>query len=289
MKDYYKILQVDYGAEPEAIKRAYRVLSRKWHPDHNPDHEKVASEKMRELNEAYEVLSDPRKRADYDFRLRQEKEDESIDIHAIQEVVGLCQRAEVAAEALPDQALSHAIRLIGRTRSLTLGLSRESARMAEERIAYSLNKCAVIYGNATSKWSACIPILERALGMAYSSEARAVLTENLATARSNTVYENIEPVTSAPSLHTINGIGTTLYGASDRDPATGSVMMTYYFTVLFIPVFPICRYRVIPQDGSYLFLGKAPLRDSDKLHLGISIAVIIVLIIWLMVAGSSSY
>ena len=64
MKDYYDILQVSPNAEPEVVGAAYRRLARKYHPDAyaGPD----ATERMRELNEAYEVLSDPAKRAEYD-------------------------------------------------------------------------------------------------------------------------------------------------------------------------------------------------------------------------------
>jgi molecular chaperone DnaJ len=58
--DYYGILGVRRGASPEDIKRAYRQLARQYHPDVNPD--PVAQEKFKEINAAYEVLSDPKKR-----------------------------------------------------------------------------------------------------------------------------------------------------------------------------------------------------------------------------------
>jgi len=64
-KDYYKILGVNKNAEKEEIKKAYRKLARQYHPDVNPDN-KAAEEKFKELNEAYEVLSDPDKRKKYD-------------------------------------------------------------------------------------------------------------------------------------------------------------------------------------------------------------------------------
>ena len=65
-RDYYAILQVDPRAEPEVIEAAYRRLSRKYHPDVSGDPE--AGRRMRELNEAYGVLSDPGRRRVYDRR-----------------------------------------------------------------------------------------------------------------------------------------------------------------------------------------------------------------------------
>jgi len=64
-KDYYKILGVDRNASEKEIKQAYRRLARKYHPDVNPG-DKQAEEKFKEISEAYEVLSDPEKRAKYD-------------------------------------------------------------------------------------------------------------------------------------------------------------------------------------------------------------------------------
>jgi DnaJ domain len=64
--DYYEILQVSSKAGPEVIDAAYRRLARRYHPDVNPS--KAADQRMRELNQALEVLMDPRKRADYDRR-----------------------------------------------------------------------------------------------------------------------------------------------------------------------------------------------------------------------------
>ena len=64
-KDYYKILGVDKTASQKQIKKAYRRLSRKHHPDVNPG-DKTAEARFKEINEAHEVLSDPEKRKKYD-------------------------------------------------------------------------------------------------------------------------------------------------------------------------------------------------------------------------------
>jgi curved DNA-binding protein len=63
-KDYYEVLGVTRAAEADAVKRAYRKLARKYHPDVSK--EKNAENKFKELQEAYEVLRDPEKRAAYD-------------------------------------------------------------------------------------------------------------------------------------------------------------------------------------------------------------------------------
>jgi len=64
-KDYYKILGVDRKASQDEIKKSYRKLAMKYHPDKNPD-DKKAEEKFKEINEAYQVLGDKEKRARYD-------------------------------------------------------------------------------------------------------------------------------------------------------------------------------------------------------------------------------
>ncbi|BAM81477.1 DnaJ homolog, subfamily B [Cyanidioschyzon merolae strain 10D] len=64
--DYYKILGVPRDADEAALKRAYRRLAMKWHPDKNPDNKELATRKFKEISEAYQVLVDPRKREIYD-------------------------------------------------------------------------------------------------------------------------------------------------------------------------------------------------------------------------------
>ena len=65
-KDYYKILEVDKNASQEEIKKSFRRLAKKYHPDLNPNDE-VAQEKFKEINEAYEVLGDEEKKKKYDM------------------------------------------------------------------------------------------------------------------------------------------------------------------------------------------------------------------------------
>lgn len=65
-KDYYKVLGVDKKATQDEIKKAFRKLALKYHPDKNPDNKKEAEEKFKLINEANEVLGDPEKRKKYD-------------------------------------------------------------------------------------------------------------------------------------------------------------------------------------------------------------------------------
>ncbi|MFX0095143.1 MAG: molecular chaperone DnaJ [Candidatus Hodarchaeota archaeon] len=65
-RDYYEILGVPKDADEKTIKSAYRKLALQWHPDRNPDNKEEAEEKFKEIQTAYEVLSDPNKRQLYD-------------------------------------------------------------------------------------------------------------------------------------------------------------------------------------------------------------------------------
>ncbi len=65
-RDYYEVLGIQKGASEDEIKKAYRTMARQNHPDLHPDNVEECEEKMKEINEAYAVLSDPEKRQRYD-------------------------------------------------------------------------------------------------------------------------------------------------------------------------------------------------------------------------------
>jgi hypothetical protein len=108
-------------------------------------------------------------------------------------------------------------------------------------------------------------------------------------ARKQRAFGSLKPISSAPSLFTFNGIGFSMYGKSDYDDETRSYATTYYFVALFLPLFPIARYRVINQGGRrYSFLGKLPLRKADRWHLGIVATVSAVLFVCAISSSQNS-
>lgn len=75
MKNYYKLLEVDRNASKEMIDKAFRVLAKKYHPDVQEESKKAwAESKFKEINEAYEILSNESKRKDYDINFQEIEE-----------------------------------------------------------------------------------------------------------------------------------------------------------------------------------------------------------------------
>ena len=75
--DYYEILGINVDATDSDVKKAFRILAKKFHPDKNPGDEQTAERKFKEIVNAYQVLIDQNKRCNYDLtlkRIRQEAE-----------------------------------------------------------------------------------------------------------------------------------------------------------------------------------------------------------------------
>ena len=196
----------------------------------------------------------------------------------------LCKKATESADSDPRCADAEAQKIINDAPGL-LNIAKKSGipldviKGAEDEVAHAICSCAIDFGNNTSKWQICLALLESAQNFANGSAAIDRVHKNLEVVLRNVrLYGDLEPVDSAPSLYTINGCGVTLYGNTDADPETGSYMATYYFVLIFIPIFPICRYRVISSgNSSYRFLGKGKLRTFDKWHIATSAFIILLM------------
>jgi len=210
-------------------------------------------------------------------------------------------QAAARGEASPREAANVARELLKQSRQaldlfdIFLGDNSDERNELYDEVAVICNRLPIAYHKATGDDKTCIEILRLVLPFVSSNELRkqieeniSVLNKNLDVEKENKIFGNLKPINAAPELRTINGIGLTLYGSSDPDPRTGSYLTTYYFVFLMIPLFPICRYRVTRSGSSYRFFGKAPLRTCDKVHIAITIGIIITFIVMMNSSSSGS-
>jgi len=193
------------------------------------------------------------------------KEDTSL-----RSIIQMCEEVSGASKKSPENAISEGNRLLTIARPLIAELDMSDAHdnvknRAKDEVAGTLAQCAIDYGNKTGEWKSSIGLLETAQQLAVSVELKEFIDRNLQISRQNVKFAGLESISEAPSLSRWNGIGFHLYGSTDHDADTKSYLSTYYFVIFLIPFFPICRYRVIPIDNGYRFLGKAPLRRFDKI------------------------
>jgi hypothetical protein len=158
-----------------------------------------------------------------------------------------------------------------------LPTDHEVSRLAREEAALCLNAIASDFTWADD-FITSEKLSEEAHQLAKDTlgaiRIEAELTQIRELARKQRVFGALTPISSAPSLSTYNGFGFSVYGNSDHDPDTNSYVATHYFVALFIPIFPLARYRVIKTANGFKFLGKLPLRRFDRWHLGIMMAAI---------------
>ena len=148
-------------------------------------------------------------------------------------------------------------------------------RQAKEEAARCLNTIAVNFTWADD-FTGSEKLHEEALKLAGDTASAIEIEDGLAqvkkSANRQRVLGNLKPISGAPSLSTFNGFGFSIYGRSDYDEESCSYVTTHYFVALFVPIFPIARYRVIEHPGNkYSFVGKLPLRPFDRWHLWIAI------------------
>ncbi|MCX7313739.1 MAG: hypothetical protein NTV56_18945 [Alphaproteobacteria bacterium] len=161
------------------------------------------------------------------------------------------------------------------------------AKRAREETAKSLASIAIGYTWADD-FICSQQLHEEALELARDTVSAIRIEHGLEEVREaaskQRVLGPLTPISSAPALFSFNGIGVTIYGRSDYDRDTNSYVTTHYFVLLFVPIFPIARYRVIDAEGGkYRFLGKLPLRKFDRWHFAISLAVIAAAVVWVTI------
>ena len=147
----------------------------------------------------------------------------------------------------------------------------------KDMIASAMLSCVVSYGNATKEWQRSSNFLGTISRYATKPETIKRINDNAAILSKNiqedNFYGGMEPIDEAPSLHTINGIGTSLYGHSDE--MNGTYVATLCLCFLFIPLIPLGRYRVSSYDGKhYRFYGKLPLTTANMIHAAIGFVAI---------------
>ena len=198
-----------------------------------------------------------------------------------------CNAAAEAAAKRPKFGIEDGSRLLDEARTTCEDMGKAGAPVrvilnARDRFAAGALSCAITYGNSTELWTGCIRLVQRAVEIAATAEMKKRLEDNLTILRKNEKRMiGLTPISSPPSLQTVNGFGMTIYGRTDVDPESGSYLTTYYLVLLLIPVLPLARYRVTDAGNRhYNFIGKAPLRVFDKWHIGVVIAGVICMIIF---------
>jgi hypothetical protein len=164
---------------------------------------------------------------------------------------------------------------------------------ASRMVASSLRSVSIDLHNDEHNYELALDAINLAITICLDDELTEKLESERKTAEQHAfehrTIKDLEPIDSAPSLHTINGWGTTLYGSSDRETRTNSYLTTRYFTAFFIPLCPLSRYRVRRfTDGRYQFLGRAPFRTIDKVHVGVFVAAILIFFVSITVTSNTS-
>ncbi|BDX02836.1 hypothetical protein MACH16_15840 [Marinomonas pontica] len=238
------------------------------------------------LNEVFMVVGEFAEQITEDINLLIEMQKKRRVNSSLESISDLCNDTIEKVENQPTTANLEAQKIINIAPQLLERLydenyNAETIENSKDSIAVTLMHCAVVHASNTGDWKPCIEFLEHAVDFACSDDIKSSIKINLSEAIvQNKLYEELRPIKSAPNPRMINGTGTKLYGSTDRDQVSGSFITTYYFVILAIPILPISRYRVIPTDKGYRFLGKTHLRTLDKWHIAITLG----LIAWLAIS-----
>lgn len=221
----------------------------------------------------------------------------------------------VGGDALEEATLSAAFAYLGRQESeLKRNMADWYCNLATEERKMVLDRLAAIAANAPLKLSEeARTLLSRLEGpvtgwlasahqldpnRAELAELQQRVVRDIADLRDvpDFAQEGLVTLAQTPSVSTVDGIGTALYGRSNYDQGTNSYLATRYFVLFEVPLIPLGRYRVrdeadiprsfLPQriprkdrPSAYQFLGRVPLRRGDKLHIAVAAAVVVAAII----------
>ncbi len=250
------------------------------------EHDKLdISQKLTELlQEVFAEIAGVAERSDEDAEALSEIAEQRKLRRLLDPITDLCAAALENVEKDRDLANREALKILEAAPQLIANLSASEAgaeliAQGKDQIALALMQCSIINANQTKDWKRSISLLEESLKYANDPDVKSRIQKNLDKAkRQGRLYKGLKPITDSPGLFTIYGIGTAIYGSTDHESDYGSYLTTYYFVFLAIPIFPICRYRVIENGQSYTFLGKAPLRKIDIWHLIVSLGIIAVML-----------
>lgn len=157
--------------------------------------------------------------------------------------------------------------LIGKLKSFGQGPALQRSR---DRIARLLRSVAITYANDAKEYDQAEVLLVEADGLVSETATNERVRKDLEVIRSNIKEREFwakATQTIPPALATINGIGTVLYGKTDKDPEYGSYVATRYFVFMYIPLHPVDRYRVIPLgSGVYRFVSQEPLKTFHHVY-----------------------
>lgn len=159
-----------------------------------------------------------------------------------------------------------------------------------DKVGEIMRDKTIEFGNKFEDWEKTDYLLVLANNFAISESSKAKIKGDIDIIQGNIKYQkflsNLQPIKNAPSLYTLNGIGTSLYGMSNIDPESQSYETNLYFVIFFIPIFPIRRYRVIRDGNSYRFLGQLPFRKSEKYHVATIAGIFLISLIMAIYSNS---
>ncbi len=169
---------------------------------------------------------------------------------------------------------------------------REACDQRVRQVAFAMRSYAIDLANNQGEYEQALQIVRRAADMDLPLDVRERVRQDLCdlidTIEKQKHYAKLAPLKSVPSLYTLNGIGTKVYGSRRFEGREDWYYKTLYFVVLYLPILPLKQYVVsrAHEDGWY-FHAIAPFGRRNRYHLAGGLACIAALIVWAMVASNA--